>query len=159
MGRSLGGTLFKLAVAGVALLFVLGVVGTVVGLLVGVLSAVLTAVVVLGLLAIFGAAAVGVLSLLGSGDEAGEGGATDWFDTETDAAVDDTEAEAERLRERYVAGEIDEAEFERRLALVLDDPTADAGFGADFDELERELGDVDELDDELRDLERELGGR
>jgi hypothetical protein len=134
MSRSSGGTVLRLLVWAFVLLVGLTVVGTVVGLLLGLLSAVFTAVVVLGLLVLFGAVAAGLLSLLGgSGDgDDGGGSAADWFeaDTTVESSVDTTPAdaanEASRLRERYVAGEIDEVEFERRLDLLFDDPESEA---------------------------------
>ncbi|MFD1646383.1 SHOCT domain-containing protein [Haloarchaeobius litoreus] len=127
MSRSFGGTVLKLVVWAFVVLVALSVVGTVVGLLLGILSAVFTLVVVLGLLVLFGAVAAGVLSLLGgSGDD--DGRTSDWFEAETTVETEPADAatEASRLRERYVAGEIDEVEFERRLDLLLDDPESEA---------------------------------
>ena len=144
MSRSFGGTVLRLLVWAVLLLVVLGVVGTIVGLILGILSAVLTAVVVLGLLVLFGAGAAALLSLFVGDGAADDGRASDWFeaDASVDATVDtgpaDAASEAARLRERYVAGEIDEVEFERRLDLLLDDPEAEGLFEADH-EAEREL--------------------
>lgn len=143
MGRSVGGTLFRLAVTGVALLFALAVVGTVVGLFLGILSAVFTVVVLLGLLVVVGAVGAGLLSLFGGRDDGDDEAATDWFETDVgagtgvDAEPRDAAAEAERLRERYVAGEIDEVEYERRLDLLLDDPEAEGLFD-EGDDRERE---------------------
>ena len=121
MSRSFGGTLLRLLVWAFVLLIALSVVGTVVGLVLGILSAVFTVVVVLGLLAAFGAVAAGLLSLLGGSSD--DGSASDWFEAETtvDTEPADAATEAARLRERYVAGEIDQVEFERRLDLLLDD--------------------------------------
>lgn len=139
MGRSFGGTVLRLLVWAFVLLVILAVVGTVVGLVLGILSAVFTAVVVLGLLVLFGVVAAGLLSLFAGGDGAEEGSASDWFeaDASVDATVDsgpkDAASEATRLRERYVAGEIDEVEFERRLDLLLDDPEAETLFEADHE--------------------------
>ena len=144
MGRSFGGTVLRLLVWAVVLLVILGVVTTVVGLVLGLLSAVFTAVVVLGLLVLFGAVAAGLLSLFAGGDGEDDGSASDWFeaDASVEATVDtgseDAASEAARLRERYVAGEIDEVEFERRLDLLLDDPEAERQFDED-DAREREL--------------------
>jgi uncharacterized membrane protein len=131
MSRSFGGTVLRLVVWGFVLLVALAVVGTAVGLVLGLLSAVFTAVVVLGLLVLFGAVAAGLLSVLG-GSDADDGSASDWFEADTavetggDTTPADAATEASRLRERYVAGEIDEVEFERRLDLLLDDPESEA---------------------------------
>ncbi|WP_256297103.1 SHOCT domain-containing protein [Haloarchaeobius salinus] len=144
MGRSFSGTVLQLLVWAFVLLVILGVVTTVVGLVLGVLSTVFTAVVVLGLVVLFGAIAVGLLSLFVGGDGEDEGGASDWFEADAsveataDTRVEDTASEAARLRERYVAGEIDEVEFERRLDLLLDDPEAERQFD-EGDDRERKL--------------------
>ncbi|WP_440989143.1 SHOCT domain-containing protein [Haloarchaeobius baliensis] len=144
MGRSFGGTVLRLIVWAFVLLVFLGVVTTVVGLVLGILSAVFTAVVVLGLLVLFGAVAAGLLSLFAGGDGGNDGGAADWFEAETsvettvDTGGEDAASEAARLRERYVAGEIDEVEFERRLDLLLDDPEAERQFDVG-DDRDREL--------------------
>ncbi|WP_435346770.1 hypothetical protein [Haloarchaeobius sp. HRN-SO-5] len=142
MARSLGGTLVKGVVAVLALLFVLAVVGTVVSVVVGVLSAVVTLVVALGLLVLFGVAAAGVVSLLGDDDETDDAGPA--ADLGPPGADVDTEDPTTRLQRQYVAGNIDEREFERRLDLALDDPEAEPDPYADE-------GDRDELD---RDLDR-----
>ena len=114
--------------AGVALLalIVLGVVATVVSIVLSIVATVVAAVVTMAILAVFVLAVVGLGSLLW-GDDADTGVTGD---PPTRSA--ETAAPADRLRSRYVDGELSEAEFERELDRLLE-----ADGGADRLDLDR----------------------
>lgn len=138
MGRTFG----TVAVTGLgvflAAILVLATVATVVGIVLAVVTTVVSAIVSLTVLAVFALAAYGLVSILGAGD----------VDESADAGSDiDDRDPVEHLQERYVAGEVDEIEFERRMELLLDSP-GDAG-GIDG-RLSTDDG-ADRLRDRLRD--------
>ncbi|QSX00273.1 SHOCT domain-containing protein [Haloterrigena alkaliphila] len=114
--------------AGVALLalLVLGAVATVVSIVLSIVATVVAAVVTMAILAVCVLAVVGLVSLL-RGDEAAD--ADTIGDPTTRSA--ETAAPTDRLRSRYVDGELSEAEFERELDRLLE---ADGG----ADRLERD---------------------
>ncbi|MFC6953328.1 SHOCT domain-containing protein [Halorubellus litoreus] len=70
--------------------------------------------------------------------------------TRTSDAVDEDEAALEELKARYARGEIDEAEFERRTALLLENESVDDV----RDRVEREDRGI-RADDAGRDRDRE----
>lgn len=131
MGSSLIRIAFKGLGALLAALLVLSAVGTIVGLVVGFVTVIVTLAVTAVTLAVFLGVAAWLATSLLRGDErpeqsVGRGrNSRSWRDRLSSVGSDtDGEREerdhAERLRERYVDGEIDEAEFERRLALLLE---------------------------------------
>ncbi len=111
MGR-LSSVLLRAVGVLVLMLVALSVVATIVGIALSVVAAVLSVVVTLTVFAVFALALVGLGSLLRHVSSAG---------TETDDPPrPETRADAEaRLRSRYVAGELDDVEFERKLERVL----------------------------------------
>ena len=118
MGRLLTRLLLKGAGALVLLLVFLGIVSVLLSLLLGLVTTVITTIVTVAFLALLVLAVIGLYSLLGndSADES-EGIA---FDTSANARDDDEQELADRLTDRYVAGDIDEAEFERQMELLLE---------------------------------------
>ncbi|MDS0476495.1 SHOCT domain-containing protein [Natrinema sp. 1APR25-10V2] len=118
MGR-LSSVLLRAVGVLVLTLVALSVVATIVGIALSVVAAVLSVVVTLIVFAVFALALVGLGSLLRHDSSA---------ETETDGPPrSETRADAEaRLRSRYVAGELDDVEFERELERVL---RADEGPG------------------------------
>lgn len=117
-------TLVKYAALTIGLLVLASVAVSVVSAILGVVwAAVTTLVTVAVLVAVLYAGYRGGswLRQRGSGGDSGRG-----------AAADEPANPAERLRERYVRGELTEAELERRLDRALDGPDPDA--------IDRELG-------------------
>lgn len=109
MGR-LSSVLLKGVGVLVLALIVLSVVGTIVGIALSVVAAVLSVIVSLAIMGLFALAVVGLFSVL-----SGRSSATE----ETDS-TDQPDPE-ERLRSRYVAGELEDEEFERELERILAD--------------------------------------
>ncbi|WP_254762015.1 SHOCT domain-containing protein [Natrinema marinum] len=93
-------------------LVVLSVVATIVSIALSVIAAVLSLVVTLTVLGVFTLALVGAVSLLRRGSSAG----SETNDRPQSEPRGDAEA---RLRSQYVAGELDDVEFERELERVL----------------------------------------
>ncbi|GAB7117634.1 hypothetical protein [Natrinema pallidum] len=110
MGR-LSSVLLKGLGALVLVIVVLSVVGTIVGIALSVIAAVLSLVLTLAVLSVLALAAVGLLSLFGSDSSAGNSS-----DTPTENRPDPEE----RVRSRYVDGNLDDEAFERELERVLD---------------------------------------
>jgi hypothetical protein len=161
MSRSLSGTLLKGIGAGLLVLLVLSVISTVISAVLGFVAAVVSLVITVAVLSAVVLAAFGLLSLLSDGEPSGDadwqmpeqyGGTPDveqsngwrkWLPGHRNgsdrvgggrAGVDDRE---NRLRERYVAGEIDEAEFERKMDRLLRSTDTETRLN------ERGLGDSD----------------
>ena len=105
--------------AGVLLLaFVaLGVIATIVGIVFSVVATAIAAVVTLAVLIVVVLAIVGLASLLGGDDEPTV--ETAYASPRTDRTAEAADPE-ERLRSRYVDGELTEAEFERELDRLLE---------------------------------------
>lgn len=103
--------------AGVLLLamILLSVIATIVGLAVSIVMTVLSLLVSLAVLALF------VLAIAGLWSVVSEDGETD----RNNVQVDDRDPE-ERLREMYIAGEIDDYEFERQLDRLLESEETEA---------------------------------
>ncbi|QLK27547.1 SHOCT domain-containing protein [Natrinema zhouii] len=93
-------------------LVALSVVGTIVGIALSVVVTVLSILVSLAILGLMVLAIVGLVSLF-SGDEAAS------TETQPPQRSDDPVTTEEGLRSRYVAGELDDDEFERELERVL----------------------------------------
>ncbi|MDF9744669.1 SHOCT domain-containing protein [Natrinema salsiterrestre] len=111
MGR-LSSVLLKALGALVLAGIVLSVVGTIVGIGLWVVTAVLSMIASLAVLCVFVLAVIGLVSVLDSGSTTEDG---------THAprrSTDETDPE-ERLRSRYVDGELTDAEFERELERLL----------------------------------------
>ncbi|WP_222916795.1 SHOCT domain-containing protein [Natrinema sp. SYSU A 869] len=121
MGR-LSSALLKGVGVLVLALIVLSVIATVVGIALSVVAAVVSMLVSIAVLGAFVLAVVGLISILSDDSE-----------TETQAHAprrsDDGPDREDRLRSQYVAGELDDEEFERELDRVLDpdDRTRDDG--------------------------------
>lgn len=111
MGR-LSSALLKGIGALVLALVVLGVVGTIVGIALSIIVAVLSLLVSLAVLSVFVLTVVGLASLLGTGATAEDG-------RRAPHRSDDRVDPEERLRSKYVAGELDDYEFERELERLL----------------------------------------
>jgi uncharacterized membrane protein len=81
--------------------------------------------------------------------------AAERLDEEGDAETADGTDPVDELRDRYARGEIDEAEFERRLEALLETDGVDA---TDDEAVERAVERLDEIqrEDDGTDLEREL---
>lgn len=129
MTRSLTG--FALKGLGVALLvvLVLGAVATIVGIVLGFVATIVSLVLTVAVLCLFVLAAIGLASLLRGDDEATEfesTAGTDRFGSNRgETTASDDRDPAARLHERYVDGEIDEAELERQIDRLY--RTGDAG--------------------------------
>lgn len=93
-------------------LIALSVVGTIVGIALSVVITVLSILISLAILGLIVLAIVGLVSLF-SGDAAVS------TEIQSSQRTDDPVAPEERLRSRYVAGELDDDEFERELEHVL----------------------------------------
>lgn len=137
----LSGTLLKGLGALLAVVVVLSVVATLVGIVLSIVATIVTAVVAVAIVATLLLAVVGLVSLFGDGgttDTVGQ--ASGWRDripgldeSDPDPDVDPVE----RLRQRYVDGEMGEPEFERRMALLLDSPDEE---GREYDATTRTRG-------------------
>lgn len=127
LGRLLLQAIGVLVVAFVVLSVIATIVGIAVSIVVGVVSLVLTIAVV----ALFALSIVGLVTLLRDGSNDA---------VETDGSARDPES---RLRDRYVAGELTEAEFERELDRLLRSDERGDRFG-------RESGRPRELDRDRR---------
>ncbi len=126
MGRFATTALKGVGVLVLAIL-VLSAIVTIVGLALSIVASVVSIVVTLVVLGLFTLAAVGLWSLVREG-------ATETVpDAREPASTEDRDPET-RLRERYVAGKIDDDEFERQLDLLLDSEATEAS----LDRLERE---------------------
>ncbi|WP_226480588.1 SHOCT domain-containing protein [Natrinema amylolyticum] len=112
MGR-LGSALLKGVGVLVLALIVLSVIATVVGIALSVVAAVVSMVVSIAVLGAFVLTVIGLMSVLSDGSE------TDSRAVAPRRADDPPDPE-DRLRSQYVAGELDDAEFERELERVLD---------------------------------------
>ncbi|APW97408.1 hypothetical protein CHINAEXTREME_06320 [Halobiforma lacisalsi AJ5] len=121
-------------------LVVLGVVATIVGIVFSIVATVFSIVVTLAVLGILVLALVGLTSLLRGGSSDSRTAIEADRSLETDATSRGRDPE-DRLRERYVSGELSEAEFERELDRVLDeDPTrrdVDTDRSREFDRTRR----------------------
>lgn len=76
--------------------------------------------------------------------------------SESTAATDDDEDALEALKRRYARGEIDEAEFERRTALLLENQSIDDVQSRVERERTRPTSTIDGRSDGRRDREREF---
>lgn len=114
--------------AGVLLLAIvlLSAIATIVGLVLSIVATVVSILVTLAVLALFVLAVAGLWSLVRDDTDQAT-------DRPTAAQADDRDPET-RLREMYVAGEIDDREFERQLDLLLDSEDT----ATQLDRLERE---------------------
>jgi len=125
MGRS-GRLLLKGSGYLLAVLLVLAAVATIVGIAFAIAATVISVIVSLLVLGLFLAAAYGLFVYFRGGESAAENAGTDTVrqPIESESTVNrrpPTDRElADRLRERYVTGELDEAEFERRMELLLE---------------------------------------
>lgn len=103
----------KYTAIAIGVLVLIGVALSIVATIVGIAWTILTTIATLLVLAGLGYATIQGVRWLWSGDE-----------PTIESGPADTESvdPVERLTDRYVAGELSEEEFERRLALELDDP-------------------------------------
>ena len=115
----LGSLLLKGAGALLLALVALSVIATIVGIVLSIVATVVTAVVTLAVLALFVLAAVGLFSLLRNGDDESESNRESAYGRDADPE--------ERLRSRYVEGELTDAEFERELDRLLEDDRSRTG--------------------------------
>lgn len=113
MGR-LSSVLLKGVGVLVLALIVLSVVGTIVGIALSVVAAVLSVIVSLAIMGLFALAVVGLFSVLSGRSSAAE-------EPDSDHQSTDQPDPEERLRSRYVAGELEDEEFERELERILAD--------------------------------------
>ncbi|WP_290812899.1 SHOCT domain-containing protein [Halovivax sp.] len=115
-----------------AALLLLAAVATIVGIVLAVVATVVSAIVSLVVLGLLLAAAYGLFVFFRNGADSPSNVGTEPVRTErADAREPSSDRElADRLRERYVAGELDEAEFERRMELLLE-PGGSVGPGED----------------------------
>lgn len=112
------GTLLLKGAGALLLAFVaLGVIATIVGIVLSIVASVVAAVVTLAILAVFVLAAVGLVSLLRGGDESDPDVA---YTGDRTARAGGTGDSADRLRSRYVDGELGDDEFERELDRLLE---------------------------------------
>jgi hypothetical protein len=145
MSRSLSSVLLKGLGVVVVLFLVMSVISTILSIVLGFVAAAVSLIVTVTVLFVLVLAAFGLVSLVGDGESTGnadwqlseprgkprESGRADgwrqWLPSSRDGSgrtdsggvrSDDRDPE-QRLRERYVAGEIDEAEFERKMGLLL----------------------------------------
>ncbi|NHN48632.1 SHOCT domain-containing protein [Halostella sp. JP-L12] len=132
--------LLKAIGAVVAALVLLSVVGTIVSVVMGVVATVVSLVLSLIVLGVIAWAVLGLISFFteDSGSSTGyrgepwddtvsrTGGWRDHLPGRTDSTASGRADPADRLRERYVAGDIDEAEFERRMDRLLERDSADS---------------------------------
>lgn len=109
MGR-LSSVLYKGLGALVLAIVVLSVVATIVGIALSVIAAVLSLVLTLAVLSVVVLAAVGLHTLFDADSSAG---------SDADATADDRLDPEERVRSRYVDGDLDDEAFERELERVL----------------------------------------
>ncbi|WP_135534293.1 SHOCT domain-containing protein [Halostella pelagica] len=138
MSRSLSGVLLKGIGVVVVLMLVLSVVSTILSVLLGIVATIVSLVVTVTVLLVVALAAFGLVSLLGDDDSSDptdrrvpdsrsgmrnveqSTGWRKWLPQGNGHSGDAAERDPEdRLRERYVAGEINEAEFERKMGLLL----------------------------------------
>lgn len=110
------GRLSSLLLRGIGVLLLvliaLSVVGTIVGIALSLVVAVLSVIVSLAVLGLFVLAIVGLFSVFGGDSAAGD-------DARPPQRSDDRTAPEDRVRSRYVDGELDDDEFERELERVL----------------------------------------
>ena len=124
MGRS-GRLLLKGSGYLLAVLLVLAAIATIVGILFAIAATVISVIVSVLVLGLFLAAAYGLFVFFRGRESTAENAHTEttWPSVEREPGMNrvPTDRElADRLRERYVAGELDEAEFERRMELLLE---------------------------------------
>jgi hypothetical protein len=139
MASSTSNTLLKALGGAVLVMVLLSVVGTIVSIVMGVVATVVSLVLSLLVLGVVAWAVLGLVSFLGDDSTAATGRrGKPWDDAVTegrgwrkhlpgggDTTGTRRDDPADRLRERYVAGEIDEAEFERRMDRLLDRDSTD----------------------------------
>lgn len=113
MGR-LSSVLLKGVGVLVLALIVLSVVGTIVGIALSVVAAVLSMIVSLAIVGLFALAVVGLFSVFSGRSSPAE-------ETDSQQQPADQPDSEERLRSRYVAGELEDEEFERELERLLAD--------------------------------------
>ncbi|ELY68315.1 hypothetical protein [Natrinema versiforme] len=113
MGR-LSSVLLKGVGVLVLALIVLSVVGTIVGIALSVVAAVLSVIVSLAIMGLFALAVVGLFSVLSGRSSPAE-------ETDSERQSTDQPDPEERLRSRYVAGELEDEEFEWELERLLAD--------------------------------------
>ena len=132
MGRILTGLAVKALGAfalGIAALVVLSIVLSIV---LGIIATIVTTILAVAVLGVLVLAIVGVYSLYSdgrdrSGDRRHVEATSDEFETQRDRNP------TERLQERYVAGDIDETEFERRMDHLLKSSETGAVYDVDAD--------------------------
>ena len=130
--------LLKAIGAVVAAMVLLSVVGTVVSVVMGVVATVVSLILSLLVLGVIAWAVLGLISFLSDDSGTGVGRREEpWNDAVSeeggwrehlpggDATSTGRDDPADRLRERYVAGDIDEAEFERRMDRLLERDSTD----------------------------------
>ncbi|MFB1063856.1 SHOCT domain-containing protein [Natrinema sp. H-ect4] len=139
MGR-LSSILFQGIGVLVLALIALSVVGTIVGIALSLVVAVLSVIVSLTVLGLFVLAIVGLFSVF-SGDSAAED------DARPPQRSDDRTAPEDRVRSRYVDGELDDDEFERELERVLGPDERRSRTDADRSSSRRPSGDRHRLRD------------
>ena len=138
MASSSTSALLKAVGAVVAALVLLSVVGTIVSVVMGFVATVVSLILSLLVLGVIAWAVLGLISFLSDDSSAAVGRRGEpwsgpvnedggWRERlpgrdSTSTGRDDP---ADRLRERYVAGEMDEAEFERRMDRLLERDSAD----------------------------------
>lgn len=103
---------------------VLSIVGTIVGIALWVVAAVLSLIASIAVLYVFVLAIIGLVSVLDSGSTAED-------DTYASRQTTDGTDPEERLRSRYVDGDLTDAEFERELERVLRSEEQDRRTGVD----------------------------
>ncbi|MGQ3411301.1 SHOCT domain-containing protein [Natrinema sp. LN54] len=113
MGR-LSSVLLKGVGVLVLALIVLSVVGTILGIALSVIAAVLSMIVSLAIMGLFALAVVGLFSVLSGRSSPAE-------EPDSQRQSTDQPDPEERLRSRYVAGELEDEEFERELERLLAD--------------------------------------
>ncbi|RZH68183.1 SHOCT domain-containing protein [Natrinema altunense] len=137
MGR-LSSVLLKGFGALVLVAIVLSVVGTIVGIALSVIAAVLSLILTLAVLSVIALAAVGLLSLFGSDSSAGSG---------ADTPAENRPDPEDRVRSRYVDGDLDDEAFERELERVLDAEDRSTRPGVDGSRTGSPAGERDRLRD------------
>lgn len=101
----------------------LSVIATIVGIVFSVVATIVSLLVTVAVLGLLVLGAIGLFSMLRDGSASSESNASTYGYESTDRARDPKS----QLRERYIAGELSEAEFERELDHLLE---SDDGYGA-----------------------------
>ena len=139
MASSTTNTLLKALGAAVVAMVLLSVVGTIISIVMGVVATVVSLILSLLVLGVIAWAVLGLISFLSDDSDTATGRrGKPWDDAVTedggwrkhlpgggDSTATRRDDPADRLRERYVAGEMDEAEFERRMDRLLEDCSTD----------------------------------